>query len=77
MAALCHLLAALGFAVTGGLAGLGPVYAGAVIISALILLTQHLFLSVRNPLSLPPAFFTLNGMVGIGLGLSTWVSFVV
>jgi 4-hydroxybenzoate polyprenyltransferase len=77
LAALCHLLAAMGFAVTGRLAGLGPVYAGAVVMSALILLTQHLFLSVRNPLSLPPAFFTLNGMVGIGLGLSTWVSFVV
>jgi len=74
LAALCHLLAALGFGVTGRLAGLGPIYAGAVVVSALILLIQHLLLSVREPLKLPPAFFTLNGLVGIGLGLATWIS---
>ena len=77
LAALCHLAAALGFALTGRLAGLGPVYAGAVAVSALILLVQHLLLSVREPLSLPPAFFTLNGLVGIGLGLATWISLAV
>jgi 4-hydroxybenzoate polyprenyltransferase len=77
LAALCHLGAALGFAVTGGLAGLGPIYAGAVAVSSLILLVQHLWLSVREPLRLPPAFFTLNGLVGIGLGLATWISLAV
>jgi 4-hydroxybenzoate polyprenyltransferase len=77
LAALCHLLAAVGFAITGGLAGLGSVYNGAVIMSSLILLTQHLFLSVRDPLRLPPAFFTLNGLVAIGLGLATWISLIV
>ncbi|HZE20679.1 MAG TPA: UbiA-like polyprenyltransferase [Desulfobaccales bacterium] len=74
LAALCHLGAALGFAVTGHLAGLGPVYIGAVVVSAMILLVQHLLLSLREPLRLPPAFFTLNGLVGIGLGLATWIS---
>jgi len=77
LAALCHLAAALGFAVTGRLAGLGPIYAGAVAVSSLILLVQHLLLSVREQQSLPPAFFTLNGLVGIGLGLATWISLAV
>jgi 4-hydroxybenzoate polyprenyltransferase len=77
LAALCHLAAALGFAVTGRLAGLGPIYAGAVALSSLILLVQHLLISVREPRSLPPAFFTLNGLVGIGLGLATWISLAV
>jgi 4-hydroxybenzoate polyprenyltransferase len=74
LAALCHLTAVLGFAATGRLAGLGPIYAGAVVVSSLILLVQHLRLSVQEPLSLPPAFFTLNGLVGLGLGLATWIS---
>jgi 4-hydroxybenzoate polyprenyltransferase len=76
LAALCHLLATLGFGVTGRLADLGPIYAGAVIVSTLILLIQHLLLSVREPLRLPPAFFTMNGLVGIGLGLATWISLI-
>ncbi|MGA9755716.1 MAG: UbiA-like polyprenyltransferase [Desulfobaccales bacterium] len=77
LAALCHLAAALGFAVTGRLAELGPLYAGAVIASSLILLVQHLMLAAREPRSLPPAFFTLNGLVGLGLGLATWISLAV
>ncbi len=77
LAAGCHLLAALGFAVTGRLAGLGLIYFGAVAVSAVILLVQHLLLSVQEPLRLPPAFFTLNGLVGIGLGLATWLSLAI
>jgi 4-hydroxybenzoate polyprenyltransferase len=77
LAAFCHLLAALGFAVTGRLAGLGSIYAGAVVVCALILLVQHLLMSIREPLRLPPAFFTLNGLVGIGLGLATWISLAI
>jgi 4-hydroxybenzoate polyprenyltransferase len=77
LAALCHLTAALGFAATGRLANLGPIYAGAVVVSSLILLVQHLLLSVREPLSPPPAFFTLNGLVGLGLGLATWISLMI
>jgi 4-hydroxybenzoate polyprenyltransferase len=77
LAALCHLAAALGFAVTGRLAGLGAIYTGAVAASSLILLVQHLLLSVREPHRLPPAFFTLNGVVGLGLGLATWISLAI
>jgi 4-hydroxybenzoate polyprenyltransferase len=77
LAALCHLAAALGFAVTGWLAGLGYIYAGAVAVSSLILLGQHLWLSLWEPRRLPPAFFTLNGLVGLGLGLATWISLAV
>jgi 4-hydroxybenzoate polyprenyltransferase len=77
LAALCHLAAALGFAVTGWLAGLGPIYAGAVALSALILLVQHLLLAVQERQNLPPAFFTLNSLVGLGLGLATWMSLMV
>jgi 4-hydroxybenzoate polyprenyltransferase len=77
LAALCHLAAALGFAATGWLAGLGPIYAGAVVLRSLILLVQHLLLSVREQQSLSPAFFTLNGLVGLGLGLATWISLAV
>jgi 4-hydroxybenzoate polyprenyltransferase len=65
LAGFCHLAAALGFAATGRLAGLGPIYAGAVAVSAAILLVQHLLMSVKEPLRLPPAFFTLNGLVGL------------
>ena len=77
LAALCHLAAALGFAATGRLAGLGAIYAGAVAVSSLILLVQHLLLAVREPHRLPPAFFTLNGVVGLGLGLATWISLAI
>ena len=77
LAALCHLVAALGFAVTGRLAGLGPIYAGALAVSALILLAQHVLLSIREPHRLPPAFFTLNGLVGLALGLATWISLAI
>ena len=28
----------------------------------------------REPLRLPPAFFTLNGLVGLGLALATWMA---
>jgi 4-hydroxybenzoate polyprenyltransferase len=76
LAACCHFAAAAGFALTGRLAGLGPIYAGAVIISAVLLLVQHLVLSFREPLRLPPAFFTLNGLVSVFLALATWGSLV-
>jgi 4-hydroxybenzoate polyprenyltransferase len=77
LAALCHLVAALGFAVTGWLAGLGAIYAGALAVSSLILLAQHLLLCIRETHRLPPAFFTLNGLVGLGLGLATWISLTI
>lgn len=74
LAAGCHLIAAMGFGATGWLAGLGNIYAAAVIASASMLLAQHLLLAAKEPRQLPPAFFTFNGLVGIGLGLATWLS---
>ena len=77
LSALFHLAAAACFGLTGLLAPLGAVYAGAVLLTSLILLFQHVLLSSRNPLRLPPAFFTLNGLVGLGLALATWLSLAV
>jgi 4-hydroxybenzoate polyprenyltransferase len=77
LAALFHLAAAACFGLTGRLATLGAVYAGAVLLTSLILLLQHVLLSSRHPLRLPPAFFTLNGLVGLGLALATWLSLTV
>ena len=74
LAGLCHLAAVSGFILTGRLADLGSIYTGAALLSALILTAQHLLLLRRDPSRLPPAFFTLNGLVGLGLGLATWVS---
>lgn len=74
LAAAFHLAAAALFGLTGSLAGLGPIYAGAVVISGLIMFIQHVRLSNQEPLQLPPAFFTLNGLVGLGLALATWLS---
>ncbi|MDP3183289.1 MAG: UbiA-like polyprenyltransferase, partial [Desulfobaccales bacterium] len=73
-AALCHLISAVGFVLTGWLAGLGLLYAGAVIFSVLILVGQNLILALRDPKHLPPAFFTLNGLLSVVLGLATWIS---
>jgi len=77
LSALFHLAAAAFFGLTGLLADLGAVYAGAVLLTSLILLFQHVLLSSRNPLRLPPAFFALNGLVGLGLALATWLSLAV
>ena len=77
LSALFHLAAAACFGLTGLLAPLGAVYAGAVLLTSLILLFQHVLLSSRNPLRLSPAFFTLNGLVGLGLALATWLSLAV
>jgi 4-hydroxybenzoate polyprenyltransferase len=77
LSALFHLAAAACFGLTGLLAALGAVYAGAVLLTSLILIFQHVLLSSRNPLRLSPAFFTLNGLVGLGLALATWLSLAV
>ncbi len=77
LSALFHLAAAACFGLTGLLAALGAVYAGAVLLTSLILLYQHVLLSSRKHLRLPPAFFTLNGLVGVGLALATWLSLAI
>lgn len=78
LSALFHLAAAVLFGLTGLLAGLGAIYAAAVLLSSLILLSIHIRLCSRPPSHpLPPAFFTLNGLVGLGLALATWLSLAV
>jgi 4-hydroxybenzoate polyprenyltransferase len=52
----------------------GRIYLAAAIISAVILGMEHLLISQRRTVSLPPAFFTLNSLVSMGLGLATLVS---
>ena len=74
LAAACHLLAAAGFFLTGILAGLQGIYPAAALLVTLLLAGQHLILTLRGATRLPPAFFTLNGLVGLGLGLATWLS---
>ncbi len=76
LAAGCHLAAAGGFLLTGYLAGLQGIYTLAALLGAILLAGQHLVLFMRGPLRLPPAFFTLNGLVGIGLSLATWLSLI-
>jgi 4-hydroxybenzoate polyprenyltransferase len=77
LAAGFHLVAAVLFGLTGILANLGTIYAAAVIFSSLILFTQHFRLSSREPRRLAPAFFTLNGLVGLGLALATWLALTI
>jgi 4-hydroxybenzoate polyprenyltransferase len=74
LAGLCHVLAAAGFYATGRLAGLGPIYMAAALVSAMILALEHLLLTTRGMVRLPPAFFTLNGLVSLGLGVATLIS---
>lgn len=76
LAAGCHLLAAAGFFLTGRVAGLHGVYPVAALLGAGLLAGQHLFLFLQGASRLPPAFFTLNGLVGVGLGLATWLSLI-
>ena len=74
LAAAFHLTAAALFGLTGILARLGAIFLGVVLLTALLMLAQHLRLSRREPGRLPPAFFTLNGLVGLGLALATWAA---
>jgi 4-hydroxybenzoate polyprenyltransferase len=77
LAACCHLMAASGFILTGILASLGWLYFVATVLIALILLLQHLLLTYKTTWQLPPAFFTLNGLVSLALALATWLSLAV
>lgn len=77
LAWLFHLAAAALFGLTGVIAGLGAIYAGAVVLGAFIMFGQHFRLSTQEPLRLPPAFFTLNGLVGLGLALATWLALTI
>jgi 4-hydroxybenzoate polyprenyltransferase len=76
LAAGCHLVAAGGFILTGRVAGLQGVYPLAAFLGAGLLAGQHLFLLISGTTRLPPAFFSLNGLVGVGLGFATWLSLI-
>jgi 4-hydroxybenzoate polyprenyltransferase len=74
LAAWLHFGAGLGFILVGWLADLGAVYFGAAVLAALLLVVEHLLLSPRDLSCLNHAFFTLNGLIGIILGVATLFS---
>ena len=74
LAAWLHAGAGFGFIGVGWLAGLGPIYFGAAGLAALLLLVEHALLSPRDLTLLNHAFFTMNGLVGIILGVATLLS---
>jgi 4-hydroxybenzoate polyprenyltransferase len=74
LAAWLHAGAGLGFIILGWLAGLGPLYFGAAVLAALLLLVEHALLSPQDLTRLNHAFFTLNGLVGLVLGVATLFS---
>jgi 4-hydroxybenzoate polyprenyltransferase len=74
LAAWLHAGAGLGFLLVGWLAGLGWFYFGAAFLAAGLLLVEHALLSPHDLSLLNHAFFTLNGLVGLILGLATLLS---
>ena len=74
IARLFHFGAAAGFILTGWLAGLGWLYLGAALTVGLILMWEHNLISPSDLSRLHHAFFTLNGLIGIVLGLATLFS---
>ncbi len=74
LAAWLHFGAGLGFIMVGWLADLGALYFGAALLAALLLVVEHALLSPRDLSRLNHAFFTLNGLVGIILGVATLFS---
>jgi 4-hydroxybenzoate polyprenyltransferase len=74
LAAWLHFGAGLGFITVGWWADLGSFYFGAAILAAVLLVVEHAMLSPRDLTKLDHAFFTLNGLVGIILGVATLLS---
>lgn len=69
-----HLGAAAGFILTGWLADLGRLYFGAALAAGGLLMWEHSLVSPSDLSRLQHAFFTLNGLIGIVLGLATLFS---
>ena len=69
-----HILASLGFLLTGWLAGLGWLYYTAAAAAGLLLWWEHRLLSPQDLTRLNHSFFTLNGTVSLVLGLATLFS---
>ncbi|MBW1916860.1 MAG: UbiA family prenyltransferase [Deltaproteobacteria bacterium] len=74
LAAVLHLGAGVGFVLTGWLAGLSWLYWGMALITGVLLLAEHILLSPHDLSRLNHAFFTLNSLVGVLLGLATLFS---
>jgi len=74
LAAWLHFAAGLGFILVGWLADLGALYFGAASLAAFLLVVEHVSLSPRDLSRLNHAFFTLNGLIGIILGVATLFS---
>lgn len=69
-----HLGAGAGFLLLGWLAGLGRLYFGAALLTSLLLIWEHHLISPTDLSRLNHAFFTLNGVIGLVLGLATLFS---
>ncbi len=75
LAAGLHLAAGSGFLAVGWLAGLGLLYWAAAGLAALLLAAEHVMLSPQDLSRLNQAFFTVNGCIGVLLGVATLFSF--
>ncbi|HAY21083.1 MAG TPA: 4-hydroxybenzoate octaprenyltransferase [Desulfobacterales bacterium] len=74
LALIFHLGAGFGFILVGYLAGLGMIFYIAAVLAGLLLLVEHTLLSPQDLSRLNHAFFTLNGLVGLVLGIATLLS---
>jgi 4-hydroxybenzoate polyprenyltransferase len=68
-AAACHFLAVAAFAAVAALAGLTVPYLGAVAVAAGLLLYEHRIVSPDDLSRVNVAFFNVNGLVAVLLGL--------
>jgi 4-hydroxybenzoate polyprenyltransferase len=48
----------------------GPIFAAGALLAAALLITEHLLIACRGDAAIPLAFFTLNGVVALALGLA-------
>ncbi len=56
---------------------LGPIFAGAVVLVGVILIYEHIILAKRGKAGIPMAFFTLNGIVSLILGIAGCVDLMI
>ncbi len=69
MSSLSHVVAVVFFALAGWAAGLGWIYFLFFGAAAVVLLWEHLILSEDDMSRVDTAFFTMNGLAAVGLGL--------
>lgn len=74
LAAGLHLGTGLGFLLTGWQADLGRLYFSAALVAGMLLMVEHRLLSPHDLSRINHSFFTLNGLVGLVLGLATLFS---